>query len=207
MEQQIRFCTTDDGVRLAYAQTGKGPPLVKVSNWLSHLERDWGSPVWRHWLAELSRDHTFIRYDERGCGLSDWDVPELSFEAWVRDLETVVNAVGVERFPLLGISQGAAIAIAYTVRHPERVSHLVLYGGYARGVLKRILTHQQREEAQTMVKLAELGWGKENPAFRQFFTTQFIPDGTAAQHQWFNELERVSTSPQNEDARPAPQKK
>jgi pimeloyl-ACP methyl ester carboxylesterase len=97
MEQQIRFCTTDDGVRLAYAQTGKGPPLVKVSNWLSHLERDWGRPVWRHWLAELSRDHTFIRYDERGCGLSDWDVPELSFEAWVRDLETVVDAVGAER--------------------------------------------------------------------------------------------------------------
>jgi pimeloyl-ACP methyl ester carboxylesterase len=163
MEQQIRFCTTDDGVRLAYAQTGKGPPLVKVSNWLSHLERDWGSPVWRHWLAELSRDHTFIRYDERGCGLSDWDVPELSFEAWVRDLETVVNAVGVERFPLLGISQGAAIAIAYTVRHPERVSHLVLYGGYARGVLKRKLTHQQREEAQTMGQAGRVGVGQGEP--------------------------------------------
>src|SRR5262249_54832766 len=108
------------------------PPLVKVSNWLTHLEHDWCSPVWRHWLAELSRGHTFIRYDERGCGLSDWDVPELSLDAWVRDLETVVDAVGVERFPLLGISQGASIAIAYTVRHPERVSHLVLYGGYAR---------------------------------------------------------------------------
>jgi len=197
MGQQIRFCTTDDGVRIAYATTGEGPPLVKVSNWLSHLEFDWGSPVWRHWLTELSRDHTFVRYDERGCGLSDWDVPELSFEAWVRDLETVVDAVGAERFPLLGISQGASIAIAYTMRHPERVSHLILHGAYARGRLKRNVTPQQREEAETLVRLIELGWGKENPSFRQLFTTQFIPDGTSEQHRWFNELERVSTSPQN----------
>ncbi len=197
MEQQIRFCTTDDDVRIAYATMGEGPPLVKVSNWLSHLEFDCGSPVWRHWLTELSRDHTFVRYDERGCGLSDWDVPELSFEAWVRDLETVVDAVGAERFPLLGISQGASIAIAYTMRHPERVSHLILHGAYARGRLKRNVTPQQREEAETLVRLIELGWGKENPAFRQLFTTQFIPDGTSEQHRWFNELERVSTSPQN----------
>jgi len=197
MKQQIRFCTTSDGVRIAYATAGEGPPLVKVSNWLSHLEYDWESPVWRHWIAELSRDHTFLRYDERGCGLSDWDVPELSFEAWVRDLETVVDAAGVERFPLLGISQGASIAIAYTVRHPERVSHLILHGAYARGKLKRNLMPQQRKEAETMAELAELGWGKENPAFREFFTTQFIPDGTMEQHRWFNELERVSVSPEN----------
>lgn len=197
MGQQIRFCMTADGVRIAYATVGEGPPLVKVSNWLSHLEHDWESPVWRHWITELSRDHTLLRYDERGCGLSDWEVPELSFEAWVRDLETVVDAAGVERFPLLGISQGASIAIAYTVRHPERVSHLVLHGAYARGKLKRSLTPQQRKEAETMAELAELGWGKENPAFRQFFTTQFIPDGTTEQHRWFNELERISVSPEN----------
>jgi len=197
VKQQIRFCTTADSVRIAYATVGEGPPLVKVSNWLSHLEYDRESPVWRHWIAELSCDHTFLRYDERGCGLSDWDVPELSFEAWVRDLETVVDAAGVERFPLLGISQGASIAIAYTVRHPERVSHLILHGAYARGKLKRSLTPQQRKEAETMAELAELGWGQENPAFRQFFTTQFIPDGTTEQHRWFNELERVSASPEN----------
>jgi pimeloyl-ACP methyl ester carboxylesterase/DNA-binding CsgD family transcriptional regulator len=197
MKQQIRFCTSADGVRIAYSTTGEGPPLVKVSNWLSHLEFDWGSPVWRHWLTELSANHTLVRYDERGCGLSDWDAPELSFEAWVRDLETVVDALGVERFPLLGISQGASIAIAYAVRHPERVSHLILHGGYARGRLRRSLTPQQRKEAETMAELAELGWGKENPAFRQFFTTQFIPGGTAEQHHWFNELERVSVSPEN----------
>jgi len=197
MRQQIRFCTTSDGVRIAYATSGEGPPLVKVSNWLSHLEHDRESPVWRHWIDELSRDHTFLRYDERGCGLSDWDAPELSFEAWVRDLETVVDAAGVERFPLLGISQGASIAIAYTVRHPERVSHLILHGAYARGKLKRPLTPDERKEAETMAELAELGWGKENAAFRQFFTTQFIPDGTTEQHRWFNELERVSVSPGN----------
>lgn len=196
-KQRIRFCTGADGVRVAYATAGDGPPLVKVSNWLSHLEFDWDSPVWRHWLTELARDHTLVRYDERGCGLSDWDVPELSFEAWVHDLEMVVDAAGLDRFPLLGISQGGSIAIAYTLRHPERVTHLILHGAYARGRLKRNITPAQREEAETLVKLIELGWGKENPAFRQLFTTLFIPDGTAEQHRWFNELERVSTSPKN----------
>lgn len=196
-KQQIRFCTSADSVRIAYSTTGDGPPLVKAANFLSHLEFDWGSPVWRHWMTELSRDHTFVRYDTRGCGLSDWDVPELSFEAWVRDLEAVVNATGLEKFALFGMSQGASIAIAYAVRHRERVSHLILHGAYARGRLKHSVTPRQREEAETMVKLAELGWGKDNPAFRQFFTTQFIPDGTPEQHRWFNELERVSTSPEN----------
>jgi pimeloyl-ACP methyl ester carboxylesterase/DNA-binding CsgD family transcriptional regulator len=196
-KQQIRFCTSHDGVRIAYARSGEGPPLVKVANWLSHIEFDWESPVWRPLLTELSRDHTLIRYDERGCGLSDWNVADLSFEAWVRDLESVVNAAEVDRFPLLGISQGASIAVAYAVRHPERVSHLVLHGGYARGRLQRDATPQQREEAETMNKLAELGWGQENPAFRQFFTTQFIPGGSPEQHHWFNELERISTSPAN----------
>lgn len=197
MNQQIRFCMSADAVRVAYATTGRGPPLVKVSNWLSHLEHDWDSPVWRHWLTALSKNHTLVRYDERGCGLSDWDTSSLTFEAWVTDLEAVVDALGLERFPLLGISQGASIAIAYAVRHPERVSHVVIHGGYARGWLRRELAPQQRKEALMMVELAELGWGKENPAFRQFFTTQFIPDGTPEQHRWFNELERVSTSPAN----------
>jgi pimeloyl-ACP methyl ester carboxylesterase/DNA-binding CsgD family transcriptional regulator len=147
-------------------------------------------------LSALSRDHTLVRYDERGCGLSDWEVP-LSFEAWVSDLETVVDALELERFPLLGISQGASIAITYAVRHPERVSKLIIHGGYARGRLQRADSAEQRKEAEMMIELAELGWGKENPAFRQFFTTQFIPDGTSEQHSWFNELERVSTSPHN----------
>lgn len=195
--QQITFARTQDGVRLAYAASGSGPTLIKAATWLSHLEFDWESPVWSHLLRDLSERFTFVRYDERGCGLSDWAVPELSFESWVRDLETVADAAGAERFALLGISQGASIAIAYAVRHPERVSHLVLHGGYARGRLVRSDTLQEREEVETMTKLAELGWGKADPSFRQFFTSQFIPGGTPEQHQWFNELERLSTSPQN----------
>ena len=171
--------------------------LLKAANWLSHLEVDWESPVWTHLLTELSHRHTLVRYDERGCGLSDWDVADLSFEAWVGDLETVVEATGVDRFPLLGISQGASIAVAYAVRHPERVSQLILHGGYARGRLHWGAGERQREEAEMMSKLAELGWGQQNPAFRQFFTTQFIPGGTPEQHRWFNELERISTSPVN----------
>ena len=138
-----------------------------------------------------------MRYDERGCGLSDWAVEDLSFESWVRDLEVLADTVGAERFALLGMSQGASIAIAYAVRHPERVSHLVLHGGYARGRLVRSNTAAEREEVETMNKLAELGWGKTDPSFRQFFTSQFIPGGRPEQHQWFNELERISTSPAN----------
>jgi pimeloyl-ACP methyl ester carboxylesterase/DNA-binding CsgD family transcriptional regulator len=196
LPQQIRFCVSHDGVRIAYATSGAGAPLVKAANWLSHLEFDGASPVWIHLLRALSSHNTLVRYDARGCGLSDWDV-ELSFDAWVRDLESVVDASGSERFPLLGFSQGAAIAIAYAVRHPERVSHLIVHGGYARGRLKWAGSAKPREEADMMVKLAEMGWGQQNPAFRQFFTTQFIPDGTPEQHQWFNELERISTSPVN----------
>ena len=195
--QQIRFCSAHDGVRIAYATSGRGAPLVKVANWLSHLEYDWESPVWRPLLDELSRDHTLVRYDERGCGLSDWNAADLSFDAWVQDLETVIDAAGVDRFPLLGISQGASIAITYAIRHPERVTHLILHGGYTRGRLRRARTPQQRDEAEMMIKLAEIGWGRENPAFRQFFTTQFIPGGTPEQHRWWNDLARVSTSPEN----------
>jgi pimeloyl-ACP methyl ester carboxylesterase/DNA-binding CsgD family transcriptional regulator len=196
-KQKIRFANSHDGVRLAWASSGQGPTLIKAATWLSHLEFDWQSPVWRHMLHALSRHNNLVRYDERGCGFSDWNVPELSFASWVRDLDTIVQEVKAERFALLGVSQGAAIAINYAVLHPERVSHLILSGGYARGRLVRSSTPQQREEAEMMCRLAELGWGNENPAFRQFFTSQFIPGGTAAQHHWFNELERISTSPEN----------
>ncbi len=148
-------------------------------------------------LHGLSANATFARYDERGCGLSDWKVSDLGFDSWLRDLETVVAALGGERFSLLGISQGASIAIAYAARHPERVSHLVLHGGYARGLLVRSDTPAEREEAEMMCRLVELGWGKEDPSYRQFFTSQFIPGGTPEQHRWFNELERIWTSPAN----------
>jgi pimeloyl-ACP methyl ester carboxylesterase/DNA-binding CsgD family transcriptional regulator len=197
LQQTIRFCTAHDGVRLAYAKSGGGPPLVRVGNWMSHLEFDVRSPVWGHFLEALSSKHTVIRYDQRGTGLSDWDIDDISFEAWVRDLETVVDAAGVDQFALLGMSQGVPVGVAYTIRHPERVSHLILHGGYARGRRKRTDDPAMWEEADTLAKLAELGWGKNDMAFRQFFTSQFIPGGTPEQHRWFNELERVSTSPHN----------
>lgn len=196
-EQQIRFCTSSDGVSLAYATVGNGPPLVKAANWLNHLEYDWNSPVWRHWISELSRDHTFIRYDERGCGLSDWNVDDFSLEAWVSDLEAVVEAAKLERFPLLGISQGGPIAITYAARHPEKVSQLILYGSYATGLYHRSLSQEAREEADVFLQLIRVGWGKDHAAFRQVFTSLFMPDATPEQANWFNELQRVSCSPEN----------
>lgn len=196
--QQIRFTQGSDSVRLAYACSGVGQTVtIKAATWLSHLEQDWDSPVWSHLLREMSEHSLFVRYDERGCGLSDWNVANLSFECWVADVDAIANAVGAERFGLLGISQGAAVAIAYAARHPERVSHLILHGGYARGRLVRSNTAHERAEAEMMCSLAQLGWGKHEPSFRQFFTTQFIPGGTPEQHQWFNEMERLSTSPEN----------
>jgi len=191
--QQILFCQAHDGVRIAYAKSGDlgAPPLVKPANWLTHLEFDWDSPVWRHWLAEMGRGHTLVRYDARGCGLSDHDAPDISLESWVRDLEAVVDAERLETFSLLGISQGCAVAIAYAVRHPERVDKLVLYGGYAVGRSLRKMSPQEELERTTLQNLIRVGWGSDNPAFRQVFGTLFVPEGTPEQHQWFNDLAKT----------------
>lgn len=197
LEQRIQFCASSDGVRIAYATTGSGPPLVKAANWLTHLEFDRHSPIWRHWITELSSNHTLIRYDERGCGLSDWDVDDFSLDAWVQDLEIVVDTLGLDRFPLLGLSQGASVAIQYAVRHPERVSHLILFGSLSCGLLKGRLTPKKVELAETLIKLMELGWGRDNLAFRQVFTAMFVPEGTSEQLRWFDDLQRASTSPEN----------
>jgi pimeloyl-ACP methyl ester carboxylesterase/DNA-binding winged helix-turn-helix (wHTH) protein len=196
LRQDIHFCTAPDGVRIAYAEVGEGRPLVKTANWLNHLEYDWESPVWSPLLHALAEDRRLIRYDARGNGLTDWEVKDLSFDALVRDLETVVDAAGLERFPLLGISQGCAVSIAYCVRHPERVSKLVLYGGYARGRGKRGDPKQIAQD-DALVTLMRDGWGKENPAFRQIFTSLFIPGATQEQAQWFNDLQKKTTSPEN----------
>jgi class 3 adenylate cyclase/pimeloyl-ACP methyl ester carboxylesterase len=194
MTQEIKYCRASDGVRLAYATVGQGLPLVKTANWMNHLEYDWESPIWHHLLEGLARNHTLIRYDARGNGLSDWDVDELSLDAWVSDLETVVETNGIERFPLLGVSQGCAISVAYAARHPERVSHLILYGGFALGGYKRSPGEQERRKA--MGTLMRLGWGSDDPTFRQMFTSLFIPEGTKEQADWFNDLQRKTTSPE-----------
>ena len=194
MQQEIRFCTAPDGIQIAYALSGNGVPLIRVLNWMSHLEFDWDSPVWRHWSRELSRAHTFVRYDGRGVGLSDWEADQFSLTTWVQDLESVVDAIGLERFPLLGLCRGAAVAVAFAAQHPERVTHLILYGGYARGRFKRG-NQEEIERAKMLLKLVEHGWGQDNAAFRQVYTSLFIPDGTADQVQWFNELQRISTAP------------
>ncbi len=195
-EQEIRFCEAPDGVQLAYATVGTGPPIVKAPNWMSHLEYEWESPVWRHWLGDLSRENQLIRYDERGNGLSDWNVEEISFDSSLRDLEAVVDTAGLDRFSLLGISQGCAISVAYAARHPERVEKLVLYGGYARGWKKRS-TPEAMERNNALLALMKHGWGQENPAFRQLFTSLFMPDASHEQMAWFNDLQRLTTSPDN----------
>jgi pimeloyl-ACP methyl ester carboxylesterase/DNA-binding winged helix-turn-helix (wHTH) protein len=194
-KQRIHFCTASDGVRIAYADVGRGVPLVKTANWMSHLEYDWQSPIWSHLLHALAADHRLVRYDERGNGLSDWEAEDISFDSFVRDLESVVDTLGLEKFALFGVSAGCAVSIAYALRHPERVTHLVLYGGFVRGLRKR--GRAQVEQSDALYTLILQGWGQENPAFRQIFTSMFIPGGTPEQWQWFNDLQRLTTSPQN----------
>ncbi|WP_448811870.1 alpha/beta fold hydrolase [Agromyces bauzanensis] len=198
ISQQVSFCTAPDGVRLAYATSGTGPPLVKASNWLTHVDFDWTSPVWRHMWQALSREHTLVRYDERGCGLSDWDVDVESFalDAWVRDLETVVDDLGLERFPLLGISQGGPIAITYAARHPERVSHVIVLGTCARASWARA-TEEQRRELAALGELMKVSWGSEESGFRQVYDARFLPDGPLDTWRAFDELQRRSTSSRN----------
>jgi pimeloyl-ACP methyl ester carboxylesterase len=192
----VTFCRTPDGVNLAVATAGNGLPVVKTANWLNHIEHDWNSPVWSPLLARLAAQFRLIRYDERGSGLSDWDVADASLDALVRDLEAVVDMLDLERFALLGISRGCAVAIAYAARHPDRVSHLVLCSGYVvcwrnRGNPAEIA------EREALIALIRNGWGRDNPAFRQVFTSLFVPGATPEQMQWFNDLQRVSASPEN----------
>jgi pimeloyl-ACP methyl ester carboxylesterase/DNA-binding CsgD family transcriptional regulator len=194
--QKLSFCTAPDGARLAYAVYGNGPPIVRTATWLTHLEFDWESPVWRHWLEALGEGHTVVRYDERGCGLSDREIDDMSMDARLADLEAVIDAAACERFALFGLSQGGPTAIAYAARHPERVSHLILYGTYARGRLMRGPSPSAEEHARLMVSLIRMGWGQNQPAFRRLYTTLFIPDATPDQMQWFDDLQRVTTDPE-----------
>ncbi len=196
IQQQIRFCTSTGGVQIAYAVVGSGPPLVKAPNWMNHLEHDWESPIWRHLLREFAAERTLVRFDQRATGLSDWDVAEVSFDSMVDDMAAVIEAAGLARFPLIGISQGCSYSIAYATRHPERVSRLVLYGGFAQGA-RRTDSEADRQQADTYRQMILQGWGQDNPAFRQFFTSLFIPGATQDQMDWFNKLQRITVSPEN----------
>jgi pimeloyl-ACP methyl ester carboxylesterase len=194
--QEIRYCKSPDGVQIAYAVSGAGPPILRAAHWMSHLQYEWESPVWRHWIDALSRENTLIRYDERGNGLSDWNAGDLSFAAMVSDLESVADASDLDEFPLLGVSQSCAVSVAYAVRHPERVSCLVLYGGYAKGWRKRGDRHEI-DTHEAMTTLIREGWGRDNPAFRQLFTETFIPGASREQMAWFNDLQKETASPVN----------
>ena len=196
LHQKIRYCNASDGVRLAYATVGSGPPLLKSAHWLGHLEYDWEIPIFRHFLLKLAQHHTLVRYDARGNGLSDWDVNALSLDAWVNDMEAVADAAGLTRFPLFGFSQGCAVSIAFAARHPGRVSHLILYGAFAVGSNKRPnLTAADHERFAAMKTLMKLGWGSDDPTFRQIFTSTLMPTATREQANYFNELQRLSGSP------------
>ena len=195
--QAIHFCSTPDGIRLAYAVSGDGPVLVKASNWLTHLDYDWESPVWRHWWHGLSRRHRLIRYDERGCGLSQWDVEDFSLDAYVRDLETVVDALGLDRFPLLGISQGGPIAITYAARHPERVNRLILYGTGALGRRRKARTDADDRQLDALAELMRVSWGGDEPVFQRVYNARFIPDGPLEMWRAFDELQKRTAPPKN----------
>jgi len=197
MKTRVRYVKSRDGISLAWAMGGRGPLLVRASNWLTHLEYDLQSPVWRHWTRFLGSHFRYLRYDERGCGMSDWRVGDLSCDRWIEDLEDVIGAAGIDEPMLLfGVSQGAAVAVDYAARYPKRVSGLVLHGGYAVGARGRDDGEFARAYA-AMQDLVRIGWNKDNPIFRQLFTSRFIPEGTDEQIGWFNDLCRRTTTPEN----------
>jgi len=194
LRQHVRYIAASDGTRLAWAESGTGPVVVKAANWLTHLEYEWDSPVWRHWLQFFSAHCHFVRYDERGCGMSGWAGGMLSAGQWVGDLGAVIDAAQLSGpVTLLGISQGAATCVSYAVQHPERVARMILYGGYARGAFLRGTPETQRA-FRAMLELARVAWEKDNPTFRQVFTARFIPGGTHEQLEWFNDLCRKTTT-------------
>jgi pimeloyl-ACP methyl ester carboxylesterase/DNA-binding winged helix-turn-helix (wHTH) protein len=195
--QHIRFCRSRDGTRIAYATCGTGPPVLWAAHFMGHLRVEWMSLVWRPWINMFARRSTLIRYDGRGCGLSDSDGIQFGLDRAVEDLDAVIEAAQVKEFVLVGISSGGAIAMTYAALHPERIKHLVLYGSYTRGAMARSTTTEQREDAKTRIKAIQVGWGHENPAFRQLYTSLWMPDATSEQAQAFNEQMRQSTTPAN----------
>jgi len=197
MRQRIRICTGRDGARIAYSTVGSGPPLVWTGSWLTHLELDWNGPVWCHWISALAEQHTVVRYDTRGCGLSDRNVGNPTIQTWVSDLDAVVDDLGLERFPLLGVCQGGPIGVAYAAQRPERVTRLMLYGGYARGALATGRDTDAATQARALTEMIKLGWGLDHGAFRELFARIFMPEGATEHVQWLSELQRQAVSPRN----------
>jgi pimeloyl-ACP methyl ester carboxylesterase len=196
----IRYCRNSEGHRIAYATVGSGPPIVRTATWLTNLDSDLDSPIWAGLLHYLSQHRMLVLYDERGTGLSERNVPRIGFDDMVDDLASVVDALKLDQFALLGQSQGGPVAMAFAVREPQRVSHLVLYGTYARGRLHRDDAEQARRLFDAARVLIRDGWGSENPTFRQFFSSQYVPDGTAEQLRWFTEMEHASATPKMAEA-------
>lgn len=196
VKQKIRFCKTEGNVKLAYATMGAGYPLVKAANWLNHLEHDLRAPIWSPLYQELAKEHLFLRYDERGNGLSDWDISDLNFEMFVKDLQTVIDVNGLDRFALLGMSQGASVSIEYAVKYPDKVSHLILFGGYAAG-WRVSATPEIEKEREAIIALTESGWGRDEATYRHIFSSTFMPEATKEELDWFNDFQRLTTSARN----------
>ena len=194
--QSIRFCQSTNGVRIAHALTGRGLQLVRTGHWLTHLEHDWHSPIWRPFLDRLGKHYEVVRYDQRGCGLSDHDISDFSFARFVEDLEAVIDHAARDRFILYATSQGVPVAIDYAARHPERVSHLILHGGYVRG---RLVRERQAdiEQGEAILKLIEHGWGVSGSPFLQAFSTMYIPNANREQIDSLVELQRLTTTTDN----------
>jgi pimeloyl-ACP methyl ester carboxylesterase/DNA-binding CsgD family transcriptional regulator len=195
--QQVRFLNSFDGTKIAYAISGEGPPVVLMPSWLTHLEFQWRSIAWQPWLEALSARHTLVRYDPRGCGLSDRNPGNLTFDSWVRDFAVLVDTLKLDRFSLIGICQGGAVGIAYAGRHSDRIRSLVLYGTYARGRNRRSTIPLEPEKARVMLEMVRLGWGQQDHAFMRAFATQFQPEGSMEHLRSWCELQSAATSADN----------
>jgi DNA-binding winged helix-turn-helix (wHTH) protein/pimeloyl-ACP methyl ester carboxylesterase len=200
LDLRIRFVEAAGGVSLAVAETGEGPYLVKTATFLTQVDKDTdNSPVWGHWVRALSRRYRYVRYDPRGCGLSDRDLAGhdlTNLDLWIDDLRRVIDDLGQERVALLGISQGGPVAVGFAARYPERVSHLILYGTYARGMRRRG-DPIQADAAGLQVDLARVGWGIDNDSFREIFARQFVPDAQSDEVAWFNNQLHTTTNSTN----------
>ena len=193
---EVRYCRTHDGVNVAYGETGQGVPLVKAASFMTHIQYDSDGILHRDWIRSFTKFCRYIRYDERGNGLSDWSIADFSFDKMVADLEAVVDELALKRFVLLGSSQGASISIAYANRHPDRVAGLIIYGGYAAG-WRRSSDTKHREKREALLHLARVCWGDDNPTGRQAYAALFYPDGTPDQHAEFMKLQRETVTPDN----------